>query len=379
VRGRCHRLGCRVLVPLTGFLLLLAIPPTGPAQAPGVGALHQRSASLAAESRRAVVELYGLESRLAGARAELARLDAQVADLARRRASARRRYRAAQRTLSTAERLLGVQLRLLYQQDQPDAIAVVLGAASLDEAIDGLETISRTSRATEGVVAQASAARTGAQQARRTLAREGARTLSAREQARATAAELERAGAAKADYLDHLRREQGVTGRQISALEERAARAQEQAARLSRHAPASSAGRPASAEEPQAVASQPAELPAAATPSEPPPAPVESVAGVDGTLPESAPAPPRPGRTMAVQATGYCLRGTTATGLPVGAGIVAVDPAVIPLGTRMTIPGYGEGVAADVGGAIRGTRIDVWFASCAQAGGFTSSVMITFH
>jgi 3D (Asp-Asp-Asp) domain-containing protein len=82
---------------------------------------------------------------------------------------------------------------------------------------------------------------------------------------------------------------------------------------------------------------------------------------------------------MTVLATGYCLRGSTATGLPVGPGIVAVDPTVIPLGTRMTIPGYGEGVAADTGGSIRGARIDVWFASCVEARNFTRTVTITFH
>ena len=82
---------------------------------------------------------------------------------------------------------------------------------------------------------------------------------------------------------------------------------------------------------------------------------------------------------MSVFATGYCLRGTTATGLPVGPGIVAVDPAVIPLGTRMTVPGYGEGVAADVGGTVKGARIDVWLASCPQAAAFTRSVTIIFH
>ena len=57
---------------------------------------------------------------------------------------------------------------------------------------------------------------------------------------------------------------------------------------------------------------------------------------------------------MTVSATGYCLRGTTATGIPVGWGVVAVDPSVIPLGTRMTIPGYGEGVAADTGSRGQG-------------------------
>jgi 3D (Asp-Asp-Asp) domain-containing protein len=82
---------------------------------------------------------------------------------------------------------------------------------------------------------------------------------------------------------------------------------------------------------------------------------------------------------MTVYATAYCLKGSTATGLPVGPGIVAVDPTVIPLGTRMTIPGYGEGVAADTGGAIKGARIDVWIGSCAAAAAFTRTVTITFH
>ena len=81
---------------------------------------------------------------------------------------------------------------------------------------------------------------------------------------------------------------------------------------------------------------------------------------------------------MSVLVTGYCLTGKTATGLPVGPGIVAVDPGVIPLGTRMTIPGYGEGVAADVGGGIKGARIDVWIASCSDAASFTRTVTITF-
>jgi len=50
---------------------------------------------------------------------------------------------------------------------------------------------------------------------------------------------------------------------------------------------------------------------------------------------------------------------TTATGLPVRKGIVAVDPAVIPLGTRLCIPGYGMALAADTGGAVRGYVIDL--------------------
>jgi len=53
--------------------------------------------------------------------------------------------------------------------------------------------------------------------------------------------------------------------------------------------------------------------------------------------------------------------GITATGVPVDRGIVAVDPSVIPLGTRMYVPGYGYAVAADTGGGIRGAMIDLGY------------------
>jgi len=57
-----------------------------------------------------------------------------------------------------------------------------------------------------------------------------------------------------------------------------------------------------------------------------------------------------------------------------------VDPSVIPLGTRMTIPGYGEGVAADTGGAIQGATIDLWFPTAADAAAWgRRTVTITLH
>ena len=75
----------------------------------------------------------------------------------------------------------------------------------------------------------------------------------------------------------------------------------------------------------------------------------------------------RRGRTLTVVAVAYALPGHTATGLPVGRGVVAVDPCVIPLGTHMYVPGYGEAVAADTGTAVIGAIIDLWFPTLAQA------------
>ena len=81
-----------------------------------------------------------------------------------------------------------------------------------------------------------------------------------------------------------------------------------------------------------------------------------------------------------MSATCYILAGRTATGMPVGRGVVAVDPAVIPLGSRLYIPGYGNGVAADVGGGITGNIIDLLddptYKECAAWGRRTVTITI---
>jgi 3D (Asp-Asp-Asp) domain-containing protein len=62
-------------------------------------------------------------------------------------------------------------------------------------------------------------------------------------------------------------------------------------------------------------------------------------------------------------ATAYFSGGKTTTGLRARKGIVAVDPSVIPLGTKLYIQGYGEAQAADTGSSIKGNRIDLCFDS----------------
>ena len=78
------------------------------------------------------------------------------------------------------------------------------------------------------------------------------------------------------------------------------------------------------------------------------------------------------GRSVYVSATAYSAydpgNGShTATGTLVRHGVIAVDPSVIPLGTHVFIPGYGEAVAEDIGYAINGYRIDVAFDTHAEA------------
>ena len=78
------------------------------------------------------------------------------------------------------------------------------------------------------------------------------------------------------------------------------------------------------------------------------------------------------GRAIYVEATAYSpedpgLGLYTARGSLVGYGIISVDPSFIPLGTRVYIPGYGEAIADDTGGAIVGNKIDIAFDTYEEA------------
>jgi len=72
-------------------------------------------------------------------------------------------------------------------------------------------------------------------------------------------------------------------------------------------------------------------------------------------------------------ATAYSLKGRTASGRPVGRGLIAADPRVLPLGTRVRIDAgsfSGEYVVADTGGAVKGRRIDIWTPTSREAMSF---------
>ncbi|MGQ0571923.1 MAG: 3D domain-containing protein, partial [Armatimonadota bacterium] len=64
---------------------------------------------------------------------------------------------------------------------------------------------------------------------------------------------------------------------------------------------------------------------------------------------------------------GRGVDGTTAIGLRAGYGVVAVDPQIIPLRSILYIEGYGQAIAGDTGGAIKGHRIDLGFSTAREA------------
>ena len=332
-------------------LAVLAAPAvSGAITSHSASSLRAHDAALAAKSRAAVLDLYSLDQRFAATRSRLDTLQAKAQSLRAQRASLTHQLRVAKQGARLAQGRLAARLRVLYEQGNVEPLEIVFGAKTIDEAMTSLDNLSRMTSQGEDVIHELKSARISLGAASRRLASREAALAAATRQARATANALAATRAARSSYIGSLSAERRMTQQQISSLV-----AQADAARV-KSEQITSAGSSVSAAS-------------------------SAVAPAASTFASSAPsAPAVSGRTITVSATGYALPGTTATGLPVGWGVVAVDPSVIPLGTHMSIPGYGEAVAADTGGAIIGATIDLWFPTVGQANAWgRRTVTITLH
>jgi 3D (Asp-Asp-Asp) domain-containing protein/cell division protein FtsB len=332
-------------------LTLLAAPAvSGAITSHSASSLRAHDAALVAKSRAAVLDLYSLDQQLAGAQSRLGALQSQTQSLRAERASLTQQVQVAKRGSQLAQGHLAARLRALYEQGNVEPLEIVFGAKTIDEAMTSLDNLSRMTSQGDDVIRELKTARVSLASASRALSSRESALAAATRQAAATADALASTRAARSAYLGSLAAERRLTEQQISTVVAQAEAARQKSAQIAR---ATSVGEATSI--------------AAVTPA--------------STFASVAPnATTASGRTVTVSATGYALPGRTATGLPVGWGVVAVDPSVIPLGTHMTIPGYGEAVAADTGGAIVGSTIDLWFPTVAQANAWGRRVVtITLH
>jgi len=317
----------RAAARIAGAAAALVLAGVSAAGAAGPGdALRRQAAALDARAHRALLDLYALDTRLASARTRVAALEARAARLRREQLALAQQLFATHRTLARSQDALANNLALLYKQGDVSALAVVLGSESLDDAVTRLDDLNRAADERRQVAEAAADAQVQLESLRATLHEKQATLASALAAARTTTATLAGARAERSRFLSGLRTKQRLNAAAIDALEQAAARVERKSDELQ-----AEAAPPGAAEAEAAAAPQPVT---------------------------------RSTRTITVW---YSLAGHTSTGLPVGPGVVAVDPAVIPLGTRMTIPGYGEGVAADTGSAVSGYTIDLWFPTLADA------------
>jgi peptidoglycan DL-endopeptidase CwlO len=348
VLGQAQTLRRRTL-PLAAIalgVLLIAPAVSGADPSHSVSSLRARDAAIEAKSRSAVLDLYSLDSRLERSRTQVSTLQGQARSLRAQRSALEAQLKVAQHSTKIGERRLEERVRRLYEEGSVEPIEVVFGAKSLDQAISNLDNLRSISSESEAVLHQLKSARRALTTASRALAAREAALAAATRQAQAAEAALASTRTQRASYIASLAAQHRLTQGQIATLMARAQAAQVRSAELMR---VRSTSVPVSALSPT-------------------PAPSASTA--------VAPS----GRSLTVSATAYSLPGHTASGLPVGWGVVAVDPSVIPLGTHMYVPGYGEAVAADTGTAIIGDRIDLWFPTLAQAQAWgRQTVTIVLH
>lgn len=284
--------------------------------------LAQQNANLAKQSRGVVLQLYALDSSLAREQARLVELRIRSAQVKADLAAARQRLRVAKQTLRTEQRSLASRLQLMYESGDNDPLAVVLGASSVADALGNLDSLDRIASQDRDIIVQTRAAKHTADSLSRTLEAKQRDLQTLADQATQSVIFLRQAHAERTSYLAGLASRQRLNAAAISSYQQQALAVEAKAQQLATVA----------------------------------------------TTPVSSTTDIAPGaHTLTVTATGYSMPGRTATGAPTGWGVVAVDPSVIPLGTRLTIPGYGSGVAADTGGAIQGATIDLWFPTVAQA------------
>jgi 3D (Asp-Asp-Asp) domain-containing protein len=300
--------------------------------------LRQQNQALEGSSASVVASLASIEARLGQARAELASFRARAAQVRERRRAVYHELTIARSAQRATNRALAGRLQMLYEQGDTDALAVILGAGSLDAALNSIETMDLAAEQDHALLAKikASSRRLAGLNARLAGRQRELDQLAA---ARAAAtASLDAARASRLATIASTRARTRANATAIAGLEDRA----------------------------------------------------RTLAAVQAAPPVAAPVPgaprvrPEPAAegvySLTVVATGYALQGTTSSGMPVGWGAVAVDPSVIPFGSRLSVPGYGLGVAADTGGAIQGARIDLWFPTVAQARAWGSrAVTITVY
>lgn len=354
-------------------VLLLWLPaPSGAERPPAIGRLRAEDAGLAAKARSAVLDLYSLDARLGSARTELGALEARAGRLEAQREAIDQQLRLATLDSRLSEEAVAVRLRYLYDYGTTtSSLDVLLGSSSLEQALTRLDDVNAVAAANQSVLVQLHSAQSHLSRLSRELALHEQSLSQTTSALASTVAELGQAQAQRSSYISSLEQQRAYDSERIGRLD---AEAQAAVARSEQLASARAAAEAAAAALAAAKPPQSSLLTVAAPQSVAlvvAPAAVGSSAApqdVGGPQLEPAAALPPPGaQTLTVVATGYDLSGRTATGLPVGYGVAAVDPSVIPLGTRMTIPGYGEAVAADTGGSIVGARIDLWFPTEAQA------------
>ena len=299
------------------LVIVFAVNLAGSLVTPSGGALAQTGKRpTAADKDTAVREVVTLDSEINSVSEHLGALERKSAELQAEIGALGEEVAFKRKRLTAKRGALADRARNIYVNGRPSTVVMLLGSEDVSEFVKRTDYVNKINRRDTELV------------------------VSIKQEAAKLDARLSDLKTRKQDVDD-------------VASEQRSRKAQLVSARAEREKVIASAGEQASAVEQQSA----------------------SVETKMSELNPPAAAGHRTGRFLTMSATGYSpqepgLNDGTASGMKAQRGVVAVDPGVIPLGTRVHVEGYGDAIAADTGSAIKGYRIDLCFDTLAECNSF---------
>lgn len=287
-----------------------------------IGDLEARSQELDADYQQALAELVGVNSDVTRYSGDIAEITQRRADTQASIVAEQARLEEYQSRLNERQGALEKRLRGTYKSNDVGYLEVVMGAGDFSDFLNRVDMINYIAADDRKLIVAVQDAKQGIED----------KIASLSEMQNQLATSLDELSSAQASLLDAQSRQQVF----VSSLENEKLAADGQLAQLQ----AEAAGIESRMNQIQQQA--------------------DTSYNSGGGYAENTSPPAGGGSSFTAESTAYCLGGTTATGMPVGRGIIAVDPRVIPLGSRVHVSGYGDAIAADTGGAIRGNIVDVW-------------------
>ncbi len=319
-----------LLIPLLAIPSALATPADGlGSTSQQIGDLEARSQELDADYRQALTDLVAVDSEVTRYSNEIAGTTQRQADIQASIREEQQRLDDYQSQLSDRQVALEKRLRSSYKSNDVGYLEVVMGAGDFSDFLNRVDMINYIADEDRQLITAVQDAKRGVEDKIASLSEKHNQLAGTIEQLSTAQSNLIAAQGRQQSVVDSLQNEKFANEGQLSQLQAEAASIEARMNQIQQQSAAAASG--------------------------------NDGAGYGGNT-----APAAGGSSFTMTATAYCLGGTTATGMPVGRGIIAVDPGVIPLGSRVYVSGYGDAIAADTGGAIGGNRIDVWL-PCGEA------------
>lgn len=320
--GRTKLVPALAVLITASLISLIVITAAAAAPSDDINSLEAQSAELDNSYNQALQELVAIDTEVQRSGDELAAARQRSSEVAAEIAAQEQNLAELQAQLGERQTALEKRITSSYKSDDLGYLEVVMNAGDFSEFLTRVDMVNKIAEEDQKLITSFRDAETAVEAELASLNAKREELVALEKDLAAAEQELLAAQSEQAAYVSSLEGELAANQNQLAQLQAEAAAIEANMSAIQSQSSASSSG--------------------------------GGGGGGDYGPPAAG------GSSLTVTATAYCLTGRTATGMPAGPGVIAVDPGVIPLGSSVYVTGYGNAIAADTGGAIVGNKIDVW-------------------